>query len=75
MTHPLDDTYDEDCETCGERYYDDEREDDIFGECLYPKECVMPGDHMPSECHTAEMYEAAMEEMAAAAGPKPEEEP
>lgn len=25
--------------------------------CLFPSECLMPGEHFPSECHTAEMVE------------------
>lgn len=34
----------------------EERSDsDRFG-CLYPDECVMPGEHLECECHTAEMY-------------------
>ncbi|MDQ2732279.1 MAG: hypothetical protein M3Y56_11515 [Armatimonadota bacterium] len=41
---------------------DDERssyshsEDDEPG-CLFPKECLMPGCHHKSECHTLEMLE------------------
>ncbi len=39
-------------------YPDDEMS--TFG-CCFPKECQMSGLHFMSECHTAEMYEAAMQ--------------
>jgi predicted YcjX-like family ATPase len=29
-------------------------EDDPLG-CLFPGKCLMPGEHLISECHTAEM--------------------
>jgi hypothetical protein len=32
-------------------------DEDDFG-CWFPDECCMPGLHMRSECHTAEMIEA-----------------
>ena len=40
--------FDEDCEDC---------EDDPIG-CLFPGKCLMPGEHLESECHTAEMMGA-----------------
>lgn len=30
--------------------------------CCFPGECLMPGAHLLSECHTAEMYEASIKE-------------
>lgn len=38
--------------------------EDGMGEegCLYPDKCVMPGPHLTSECHTAEMIEAERED-------------
>jgi hypothetical protein len=39
--------FDEDCEDC---------DDDPIG-CLFPDKCLMPGVHLESECHTAEMLE------------------
>ena len=36
---------------------DEPREPQEFGCCLPPGECVMPGLHFPSECHTATDYE------------------
>lgn len=36
---------------------DEPREPQEFGCCLPPGECVMPGLHFPSECHTAADYE------------------
>jgi len=39
--------FDEHCQAC---------EDDPLG-CLYPGKCVMPGEHLISECCTAEMME------------------
>jgi hypothetical protein len=36
----------------------DERDENQIG-CWFPDECLMPGEHMKSECHTAEMVEAA----------------
>lgn len=29
--------------------------------CLFPDECLMPGPHLISECHTAEMMEQYLE--------------
>lgn len=37
---------------------EDDRESDKW-ECQFPGECLMPGDHMASECHTVEMIRAA----------------
>jgi hypothetical protein len=34
----------------------DEDEEDEWG-CEFPGKCCMPGDHMRSECYTAEMAE------------------
>ena len=31
--------------------------------CCFPGQCLMPGPHLMSECHTVEMYEAAMENL------------
>ena len=45
--------FDEDCEACGE---------DPVG-CLYPEKCLMPGFHLESECHTADMIEKLAAEM------------
>jgi len=39
--------FDEDCEGC---------EDDPMG-CCFPGKCLMPGEHLESECHTMEMLE------------------
>ena len=39
--------FDEDCEDC---------EDDPL-DCLFPGRCLMLGEHLLSECHTAEMIE------------------
>ena len=38
-----------------------EDEDDAWGCCYAPGECCMPGEHMMSECHTAEDAEACYE--------------
>jgi hypothetical protein len=45
--------FDEDHE---DNSYEDEPQD--HGGCLFPGECVMPGEHLVSECATAEMMEA-----------------
>ena len=42
---------------------DEPREHLEFGCCLPPGECCMPGLHFPSECHTAEAYEASQGEL------------
>lgn len=39
--------FSEECEEC---------DDDPIG-CLFPGKCLMPGEHLESECHTAEMME------------------
>lgn len=46
------------CDNDGEivRVADDSAEGS--GDCLFPGECCMPGDHTPDECHTAEMIES-----------------
>jgi 3-hydroxymyristoyl/3-hydroxydecanoyl-(acyl carrier protein) dehydratase len=36
----------------------DAMEDEFEFGCHFPDECVMPGLHFRSECHTAEMIEA-----------------
>jgi hypothetical protein len=39
--------------------FDDIDDDDVresFG-CMFPKECIMAGEHFPSECVTGEMME------------------
>jgi hypothetical protein len=45
--------------------YDDDSEDsDDEWECAFPDRCIMQGEHMRSECHTAEdaaEYAEAME--------------
>jgi hypothetical protein len=33
-----------------------DQEEERWG-CLFPDECLMPGEHTKSECHTAEMLE------------------
>lgn len=40
---------------------DDRPDDDQWG-CCYPEYCCMPGAHLKSECHTAEMLEEQMRE-------------
>ena len=40
-----------------DQYDDEPRDPPEFGCCLPPGECVMPGLHFPSECHTAADYE------------------
>lgn len=52
---------------CGSDDLFDDGEEDGFG-CCYPGECVMPGLHMRSECHTAADYERSH----GAGGRKPE---
>jgi hypothetical protein len=34
-----------------------EDDDDELDECCFPARCLMPGYHLRSECHTAEMLE------------------
>lgn len=51
-------------EDCGSNYeddgliepYEDEPRGDSIG-CLFPGECVMPGEHFISECATPEMMD------------------
>ena len=50
-----------DCIFENESCYDFEDNDGDFG-CLFGAKCCMPGLHFRSECYTAEMYEAAMDE-------------
>lgn len=38
-----------------ERSFDDQEESGMEWGCLFPSECCMPGEHITSECHTAEM--------------------
>ena len=38
--------------------FDEDCEDDPIG-CVFPGRCLMPGVHLESECHTAEMIEDA----------------
>ncbi len=34
------------------------RHDDWYEDgCIFPGECCMPGEHLKSECHTAEMLD------------------
>lgn len=42
-----------------DRYLDEqeEYEQDLDFTCAFPGRCVMPGEHMRSECATAEMME------------------
>ena len=48
-----------DCDFCGdEGKYDDDLEEG----CCFPGECLMPGEHFRSECHTVAMMEAINEE-------------
>ena len=37
----------------GDHGYDDERDDEPG--CIFPGRCVMPGEHLVSECATADM--------------------
>lgn len=39
---------------------DDEYDRQERWTCLFGADCCMPGEHMASECHTAEMYEQEM---------------
>jgi hypothetical protein len=40
-------------------YLDDEEDDEREKwTCAFPERCLMPGEHMRSECHTVEMLEA-----------------
>lgn len=36
---------------------DPDEDDEDEWECQFPASCVMPGDHMRSECYTAQMAE------------------
>ena len=36
-------------------------EDDPIG-CCFPGKCLMPGEHLESECHTVEMLEGSINE-------------
>ena len=38
--------------------YDPDYDDDGREGCCFPNECLMPGWHTTSECHTIEMMEA-----------------
>lgn len=38
-------------------FEEEDREDYELWSCLFPGKCCMPGEHMRSECHTAEMAE------------------
>jgi hypothetical protein len=49
-------------EEIGDNFDDDNQEG-----CCFPSECCMPGSHLRSECHTAEMIEAAIEAQESAA--------
>jgi hypothetical protein len=37
-------------------------DDDYFSatSCVFPGQCLMPGIHLPEECHTADMMEQLM---------------
>jgi hypothetical protein len=45
---------------CTHCYADDGDNGDEWG-CCYPDKCCMPGEHMKSECHTAEDFIAQTE--------------
>lgn len=47
------------CDRCASGLAEEAPED--FGCCLLGQ-CLMPGLHFPSECHTIEMYESYLEE-------------
>ena len=32
-------------------------DNDGWSDCAFPGQCLMPGEHFQSECHTAEMLE------------------
>ena len=91
MTHPLDDTYDEDdddCMACGlgagcrcdeaDRLDREEEERTCInvGRWTTVERCINPHySHSRSECFTVEMARQAMEDAEAEAGPPPEEGP
>jgi hypothetical protein len=58
LTGPADDIHDDtcDCEECCGDDVEYESDDEEEG-CLFPDECMMPGRHLNSECHKAEMLE------------------
>jgi hypothetical protein len=39
----------------------DEWSEDNEVECCFPGSCCMPGEHLRSECHTAEMMQQMIE--------------
>ena len=49
----------DDCGCFDHEEYDEESIDgqDEVWDCIFPGRCLMVGDHMRSECHTAEMLE------------------
>lgn len=53
------------------RFYDDDLDDEVSGGdedddrdfgCCFPDRCLMPGEHLRSECYDVEMAEAWREE-------------
>lgn len=42
-----------------------EEDNEMEPGCCFPGRCLMPGEHLSSECHTAEMMEDHLAEMAA----------
>ena len=86
MTHPMDDTHDEDCWNCGEAHSGPCVEDpnDIADRLDREEEertcvgegCINPHyTHGRDECFTVEEARQAMEDMEADEGPPPEEGP
>jgi hypothetical protein len=54
---------DDDQNALNDRYALDEAIDEHT--CCFPGNCLMPGEHMRSECHTAEMVEDYLSELGA----------
>lgn len=46
------------CPECGVWAPDEDADREEEEGCCMPGRCLMPGDHLPSECHDAEMMEA-----------------
>ena len=70
MTEPNYDR-DEECEPYRPEQEDERERPDT--RCQFPGACLMPGDHLSSECHTAEMLEDYLKEIADEFRPIPEE--
>jgi hypothetical protein len=57
----LDNSLSDVCCWCAESDDDDFDDDPNQWVCAFPESCVMPGEHMRSECHTAADCEAEFE--------------